>query len=63
MSSSDHKQPSSELEHLTSSIREMANRVNAEFIADSQKTENYLAASRPAQPVQGSENAVPQSER
>jgi hypothetical protein len=33
-----------ELEQLTSSIREMASRVNAEFVVDSRKSENYLTA-------------------
>jgi hypothetical protein len=33
------------LEKLTSSIREMASRVNAEFVLDSQKSQTYGAAS------------------
>lgn len=34
-----------ELEQLTTSIREMASRVSAEFVIDQRKSENYLAAS------------------
>jgi hypothetical protein len=33
------------IERLTSSIREMASRVNAEFVPDSKKSQTYGAAS------------------
>jgi hypothetical protein len=40
------QQPSSsrELEQLTSAIKEMASRVNAQFVVDNQKTKNFVAA-------------------
>jgi hypothetical protein len=37
-------QTSGELEQLTSAIREMASRVNAQFVVDDTKTQNFLAA-------------------
>ena len=33
-----------DLEQLTSAIREMASRVNAQFVVDDQKTQNFVAA-------------------
>lgn len=37
-------QSSGELEQLTSAIREMASRVNAQFVIDDKKTQNFVAA-------------------
>jgi hypothetical protein len=33
-----------EVEQLTSAIREMASRVNAQFVVDEQKTQNFIIA-------------------
>jgi hypothetical protein len=44
MSNPNDKREALDLEQLTSSIREMASRVNAEFVVDSRKSENYLTA-------------------
>jgi hypothetical protein len=44
MSNPNEKREALDLEQLTSSIREMASRVNAEFVVDSRKSENYLTA-------------------
>ena len=44
MSGGEEDRSSRELEQLTTSIREMASRVNAEFILDDHKTQNYIAA-------------------
>jgi hypothetical protein len=33
-----------QLQELTSAIRDMASRVNAEFVQDDRKTQNYIAA-------------------
>jgi hypothetical protein len=38
------EQSPQKLEELTSAIREMASRVNAEFVQDDRKTQNYIAA-------------------
>jgi hypothetical protein len=44
VSNPDDQRRAVELEQLTSSIREMASRVNAEFVVDRRKSENYLTA-------------------
>jgi hypothetical protein len=44
MSAEMKKQASGELEQLTSAIREMASRVNAQFVVDDKKTQNFVAA-------------------
>jgi hypothetical protein len=44
MSAEARNQSSGELEQLTSAIREMASRVNAQFVVDDQKTQNFIAA-------------------
>jgi hypothetical protein len=44
MSTEAKNQSSGELEQLTSAIREMASRVNAQFVVDDQKTQNFVAA-------------------
>jgi hypothetical protein len=46
MSAELKQQPSAsrELEQLTSAIKEMASRVNAQFVIDNQKTQNFVAA-------------------
>lgn len=38
-----------EIDQLTNSIREMANRVGAQFILDTRKAENYAAAAEQRQ--------------
>jgi hypothetical protein len=38
------KEASSKVDDLTSAIREMASRVNSEFVPDENKTRNYIAA-------------------
>jgi hypothetical protein len=37
-------QSSGELEQLTSAIREMASRVNAQFVVDDKKTQDFVSA-------------------
>jgi hypothetical protein len=44
MSAEARNQSSGELEQLTSAIREMASRVNAQFVVDDKKTQNFIAA-------------------
>jgi hypothetical protein len=44
MSADVKQQSSGELEQLTSAIREMASRVNAQFVVDDKKTQNFVAA-------------------
>jgi hypothetical protein len=44
MSAEMRNQSSGELEQLTSAIREMASRVNAQFVVDDKKTQNFVAA-------------------
>jgi hypothetical protein len=44
MSADVRNQSSGELEQLTSAIREMASRVNAQFVVDDKKTQNFVAA-------------------
>jgi hypothetical protein len=41
-----------DIEQLTSSLREMASRLNADFVIDDRKSENYRAASQ-RDPVPG----------
>jgi hypothetical protein len=50
VSNPNDKRQAADLEQLTSSIREMASRVNAEFVVDSRKSENYLAARLVSEP-------------
>jgi hypothetical protein len=45
MSNSDRNRSPKEVEQLTSAIRGMASRVNAEFVVDEQKKQNFIAAS------------------
>jgi hypothetical protein len=42
--SAEEKNQSGELEQLKSAIREMASRVNAQFVVDDRKTQNFVAA-------------------
>lgn len=44
MSADIKEQAAGELEQLTSAIREMASRVNAQFVVDDKKTQNFVAA-------------------
>jgi hypothetical protein len=44
MSADVRNQSSGELEQLTSAIREMASRVNAQFVVDDKKTQNFVTA-------------------
>jgi hypothetical protein len=44
MSADVRNQSSGELEQLTSAIREMASRVNAQFVVDDKKAQNFVAA-------------------
>jgi hypothetical protein len=44
MSAHEKERSQGELEQLTSAIREMASRVNAQFVVDDQKTQNFIAA-------------------
>lgn len=45
MSMVGRKMSSQELEELTTSISEMASRINAQFVPDEQKKQNFLSAS------------------
>ena len=42
---SEHNKSPQEIEELTTSIRQMANQVNAHFVLDERKAENYVTAS------------------
>jgi hypothetical protein len=44
MSNPNRERSPQEVEELTSAIREMASRVSAQFVPDSQKTQNFIAA-------------------
>lgn len=50
MTYSNQDNPPREIDQLTTSIREMANRVGAQFVIDNRKAENYVAASEQRQP-------------
>jgi hypothetical protein len=45
MSANEERKFQGELEQLTSAIREMASRVNAQFVVDDRKTQTFVAAS------------------
>jgi hypothetical protein len=51
------------IEKLTSSIREMASRVNAEFVVDSRKSQSYGTASDSHRQMMTGSNSSPPFQR
>jgi hypothetical protein len=54
MSDSDRGRSPKEVEQLTSAIRGLASRVNAEFVVDERKKQNFIAASEQREQIKKS---------